>query len=375
MCITHSSGLNNNLKLQVPVWLGADVLIGPNSDKSPTINATEFFKLCNEKFPYSTLLLGWTSVPPEGNPNKRGYKWADVIEMHDLITSHDLHNPVAISIRSVLTQHSVPQIRWLSDTTDSYLYVWDDIMDSTPLLDILYIRYLLPRSDVYYHVSERHKEYFPKHRERPGGYLDKATLQRAHRRLYSEEWKQFNYGTNSRLLLGTGSAVMSGEKALLVRKLNTVITSTSPASITGVVYFEPRGTTKTGPEDGLEIFLRTKNPDDLHKLRAVKCFIGTQGAISIKTHNMVNIDLKAEGKVTPSYVGTCYRFVILDSGNTISIHVKVPPDCNKILSNEESDRTTVLLQTSNKVSEDDYKMVVRTNTLNVYGIVEELIIQ
>ena len=57
-----------NLQISFPVWLNADILIGPGTGttvalgiESKLVDPDRFIPLCQEYFPTSTLSTGWTT--------------------------------------------------------------------------------------------------------------------------------------------------------------------------------------------------------------------------------------------------------------------------------------------------------------------------
>lgn len=66
-------------QIQTPIFLNADILLGPNADaESLKIDAKKFLKICSQNFPEATLSLGWTTSTLNYS---NFYTWAMVSEM------------------------------------------------------------------------------------------------------------------------------------------------------------------------------------------------------------------------------------------------------------------------------------------------------
>ncbi|XP_071586373.1 protein FAM151B isoform X3 [Heliangelus exortis] len=103
--------------LRRPVWINADVLLGPNGS-SAVVDAEEFISTVTSFFPDVTLSLGWTTG---WHPNKhnKGYDWAMVKEMAQICSQ--LSQPVTFPVRAALVRQSISELCWLMQQSDSVM--------------------------------------------------------------------------------------------------------------------------------------------------------------------------------------------------------------------------------------------------------------
>lgn len=120
-----------------PVWLNADILIGPNTDKKAIDHGT-FIRTVQEQFPQCTLSLGWT-IEWTNTASDAGYTQAMVEEMHEIC--RDLRQPVTFPIRAAAARLSWKELTWLLDQSRRYsLSVWTSSSDKVDKADIKFFR-------------------------------------------------------------------------------------------------------------------------------------------------------------------------------------------------------------------------------------------
>ncbi|XP_043920167.1 protein FAM151B isoform X2 [Protopterus annectens] len=143
--------------LQRPVWLNADILMGPCGE-SPTVAAQSFIDITTSYFPDAVLSLGWTTGwHPE--KTKEGYSWEMVKEMEHLCKP--LKQPITFPVRAALVFQSKPQLQWLLKQSDSYsLTIWSGKEDQYCLEDLLNLRENLSKAQVFYDIFEPHLSRF-----------------------------------------------------------------------------------------------------------------------------------------------------------------------------------------------------------------------
>ncbi|XP_010150777.1 PREDICTED: protein FAM151B [Eurypyga helias] len=145
--------------LRRPVWINADVLLGPNGN-SAAVDAKGFLDTVTSFFPNVTLSLGWTTGWRPDRHNK-GYDWMMVEEMAQICST--LSQPVSFPVRAALVRQSIPELCWLMQQSDSYsLTVWTGKEDVYSVEDLLYIRENFDKSRVYYDILEPQKSEFKK---------------------------------------------------------------------------------------------------------------------------------------------------------------------------------------------------------------------
>lgn len=365
--------------MKSPLWLGGDILPGPNIDEKSAIlpiDAKQFTSLATKMFPDATLVLGWTTSDPRfARKGGHGYTWSDVLKMYKFIMDQRLKQPIVISARAILMQYSVPPIRWLCDAIEAKVLVWDHANDRAPLLDLLYVRTKFPTTSAFFTLGKSQHE-FEKYKDKPDSIFDSKTRQATGNIFSSSNWDTVTIDDgDNEILLGNEAVMLTGEKCQLVHELHSVVMPSKPVTIDGLVHFVVKDKATVTDTDGLDVFLRTKQPNSPHKVNGIKCHIGVKGTMEISSHNLPGVTVLATKKVTPSYYGSCYGFSITDFPGRITMYVKVYADCERRSRSTDSDRTTVKVTLPKTLSEDDYSIVVRVNSKNIYAAIEEFIIR
>ncbi|XP_004874688.1 protein FAM151A [Heterocephalus glaber] len=139
-------------RVRRPVWINADILPGPNSPISIPVNATQFLALVQEKYPRTTLSVGWTTrylAPLHTRP----YTKAMLEEMHALVGA--VPQKVTFPVRAVMVRGAWPHFSWLLDQSERYtLTLWQGRADPMSVDDLLYIRDNTEAHRVYYDLFE-----------------------------------------------------------------------------------------------------------------------------------------------------------------------------------------------------------------------------
>ncbi|XP_023418319.1 protein FAM151A [Cavia porcellus] len=139
-------------RVQRPVWVNADILRGPNNAISIPVNATQFLALVQEKYPRTTLSVGWTTL--YAAPLLTGpYTRAMLEEMQALVGT--MPQKVTFPVRAVMVRRAWPHFSWLLDQSDRYtLTLWQGTTDPVSVDDLLYIRDNTEAHRVYYDLFE-----------------------------------------------------------------------------------------------------------------------------------------------------------------------------------------------------------------------------
>ncbi|XP_053186608.1 protein FAM151A [Scomber japonicus] len=135
-----------------PVWINADILIGPNTPSfMPVVNGTGFLQVVQEKFPDVTLSPGWmvSYAPPIFTDT---YTNTMVQDMYDMIK--DVPQRVTFPIHALLARTGWQHISWLlSQTPQSTLTLWQGSIHPN-ISDLLFIRDNTHPARVYYDIYE-----------------------------------------------------------------------------------------------------------------------------------------------------------------------------------------------------------------------------
>ncbi|XP_006025880.1 protein FAM151A isoform X1 [Alligator sinensis] len=135
-----------------PVWLNADILEGPNVLVNVSLNASTFLSLIQEKYPNCTLSPGWTTLYSPLFP-KQTYTRAMIQKMHDLIG--ELPQKVTFPVRAIMVRLAWPHFSWLLNQSERYsLTLWQGKTDPVTVEDLLFIRDNSRAEQIYYDIYD-----------------------------------------------------------------------------------------------------------------------------------------------------------------------------------------------------------------------------
>ncbi|KAM4640628.1 protein FAM151A [Discoglossus pictus] len=147
--------LSKSSKVQInrPVWLNADILIGPNVNHNIAVNASQFLKLVQERFPDVTISPGWVTLYLPPIISNRTYTYEMIKQMYDLVKA--LPQRITFPARAPLTRSAWPHFNWLLQQSDRYsLTLWQGSSDPVKLQDLLFIRDNSSPEQIYYDIYE-----------------------------------------------------------------------------------------------------------------------------------------------------------------------------------------------------------------------------
>ncbi|KAM9789890.1 protein FAM151A [Neosynchiropus ocellatus] len=143
---------NQSRGINRPVWLNADILVGPNVPSyMPTVNGTRFLQLIQEKFPDVTLSTGWMVgyAPPHFTNT---YSRAMVEDMYSMVK--DLPQMVTFPVHALLVRKGWQHISWLLSQSSRFsLTLWQGSTHPN-VSDLLFIRDNSHPARVYYDIYE-----------------------------------------------------------------------------------------------------------------------------------------------------------------------------------------------------------------------------
>ncbi|XP_051809496.1 protein FAM151A isoform X2 [Acanthochromis polyacanthus] len=143
---------NSSQGLNRPVWLNADILIGPNTPGfMPTVNGTRFLQLVQEKFPDATLSPGWmvSYAPPLFTSS---YTRAMVEDMYGLVK--DCPQKVTFPVHALLVRAGWQHLSWLLSQSPRFsLTLWQGSIHPN-ISDLLFVRDNSNPARVYYDIYE-----------------------------------------------------------------------------------------------------------------------------------------------------------------------------------------------------------------------------
>ncbi|XP_078264159.1 protein FAM151A [Rhinoraja longicauda] len=144
---------SNEMCINRPIWLNADILIGPNVPQFiPSINASRFLSLIQQKFPNVVLSPGWMTFYLPLIASKP-YTRTMVEEMYDLVKGR--WQRVTFPVRAVLLKNAWPHFSWLLSQSPRYsLTLWQGSIDFISVEDLLFFRDNSNIEQIYYDIYE-----------------------------------------------------------------------------------------------------------------------------------------------------------------------------------------------------------------------------
>ncbi|XP_063236005.1 protein FAM151B [Bacillus rossius redtenbacheri] len=128
--------------LTVPLWLNADILLGPVNSTGQVVDPQVFLGRSRELFPGATLSPGW-KVRFGGDVTNGSYSAEHVSAMKDLLVRSNVTQPVSFPVQVGLASMSLdtlPEILEVSGVSDRTLTLWGtgaDPVDVRGLRDLL----------------------------------------------------------------------------------------------------------------------------------------------------------------------------------------------------------------------------------------------
>ncbi|XP_060686227.1 protein FAM151A [Hemiscyllium ocellatum] len=143
----------NEIDFNRPVWLNADILIGPNVPGfMQPVDASRFLSLIQKKFPNVILSPGWMSLYLPVIATKP-YTRKMVEEMYSLVKG--LPQRVTFPVRAVLLKRAWPHFSWLLSQSPRYsLTLWQGSIDPITVEDLLFFRDNTNFEQIYYDIYE-----------------------------------------------------------------------------------------------------------------------------------------------------------------------------------------------------------------------------
>ncbi|XP_058024071.1 protein FAM151B [Ahaetulla prasina] len=156
--VNPSMKLLGDLHFRQPVWINADILLGPKGNHP--IDAKGFLDTVISSFPDVTLSLGWTTGRISSKCNT-GYSLAMVQEMAEICREHI--QPITFAVRADLVCRSKSELQWLLQQSDRYtLTIWTGKDDEYSVDDLLFIRHSFDQCRVFYDILEPQNSEFRK---------------------------------------------------------------------------------------------------------------------------------------------------------------------------------------------------------------------
>ncbi|KAK7158893.1 hypothetical protein R3I94_005279 [Phoxinus phoxinus] len=142
----------NQTGINRPVWINADILLGPNvPDFWPVVNASEFFELIQLKFPDVTISPGWKVLYLSIFPNVT-YTRSMVEQMYS--TVRHLPQKITFPVHALMAKNGWPHLSWLLSQSSRFsLTLWQGKENPT-VNDLLFVRDNSNPQRIYYDIYE-----------------------------------------------------------------------------------------------------------------------------------------------------------------------------------------------------------------------------
>ncbi|XP_043114690.1 protein FAM151A [Puntigrus tetrazona] len=144
--------VKNQTGINRPVWINADILLGPNVPVFwPVMNASEFFELIQLKFPDVTISPGWKVLYLSVFPNVT-YTRSMVEEMYSIVRY--LPQKITFPVHALMAKNGWPHLSWLLSQSSRFsLTLWQGKENPT-VNDLLFVRDNSNPMRIYYDIYE-----------------------------------------------------------------------------------------------------------------------------------------------------------------------------------------------------------------------------
>ena len=363
-------------QLKIPIWLHADILPGPFSNRLP-VDPTRFLRNVRALFSSCTLSLGWTTGY-HTDVSQSGYTWDMVLDMHDLIRKWEITQPLVFSVRLSLVPNSIPQLKWLCDTTQATLLVWNDSEDKPVLEDIMYVAYRFPPEKSFFDFTDAYlQKHLSSYRHFSKDHLDALVLERDNVKFNPYAWVKMGLYIEENSILPSSESLVLKSPAVYIVSI-TKFRAVKTLHLKGRVHFLNRENKEAiNGETGVSIYLRSVSYSDYEKIGGIRCFIGVLGDIEISGQHLAkNIpDFTKNARITPGSAN-CYRFSIADLGNEVIMEVNTLHDCDTLASVRAHDtpHLTVRAKIPNILHTGQHPYIVKMEDNKRVVVIDELIV-
>ena len=359
-------------QINAPIHLSADVLPGPNADRSHTkvIDSARFLSVCANHFPKSTLSLGWTHGPIKSDkPNT--YTWAMVKAMYDIVEQRQSKQPISFNVHAAFLHRSLAPMKWLVEMTDATLIIWSTSEEQVALADLHHIRRSFPRNKLFYSL---HKELYSEFSLLARADQAQVIIENIGEKpsiFNAEQWKVVRSKDGEVIYLGNEAVLF--QKGLLVSK-NQYKTST--LSISGQIELFGSSNSPaeiTEGEQGVDVFVLVTQSSRPDTISGIKCFMGIDGTLEISTQGMPGIDRHATGSLSSLSLHTCYNFKVhVKYGNRLFLTVSTTEQCGSEKTFQKSE--TELEMSLEGMPQDLGYLAIRSRMGKSFVAVEQFVI-
>ncbi len=304
--------------LHAPIWIHADVVVGPNNQKAP-IDARMLMHAVKE-FPKVTISLGWSSEwDPDGNQNS--YTWQEVIDMAK--TCAPIRQHVSFSVRAVFAVRSLRPLKWLLSLTNRFtINVWANKYDIIAVPELEHFRMNVDAKKVYYNLPANIVEGLRKVSKQKEKEIDNAVIAKWDRTI----WQPMLLHSTSLAFMGSEQVVLDGPGSWLVSKIpyQPELQRTRTTVVSGKIQFL-RPISVMTLETKVHIYIRSSgvNPPPESKVQGVRLTLTDDGTLNLSAENLIRAgayDMKSSAKLPQK---DCYAFRLVDKGDGFPVFCEV----------------------------------------------------
>ncbi|CAI9721695.1 Hypothetical predicted protein [Octopus vulgaris] len=361
-------------ELKIPIWLHADILKGPYSSRLP-VDATRFFRNVRTFFPTCTLSLGWTTGY-HTDVSQAGYTWDMVLDMHDLIIHWEISQPLVFSVRLAYIKNSIPQLKWLCDTLQASLLVWNDNEDKPVLEDVMYVAYRFPPEKAFFDFRDEYlSSHLKRYRHFSKNYVHPLVLERDQVKFNPYAWVKMGLYIEENSILPSSESLVLKSPAVYIVSISK-LKSVETLHLKGRVHFLNRKNQEANNgQTGLSIFFRSFSYSDYEKISGIRFFIGVNGDLQISGQHLgKNVpEFKKRARVTPGSA-SCYRFDIVDLRHEVVMEINSLHDCDTLESVQHEDTSHISLRVNipNELALGEQPYILKMEDNRRVAVIDEL---
>ncbi|XP_002730456.1 menorin-like [Saccoglossus kowalevskii] len=340
-------------RIHQPLWVNADIVEGPNSNKEP-IPPVEFITSCNLGFPFTVMSLGWTTFFLPFLDDDM-YTWTMIYD--NLRYSYPLKNPVTFPVRALWVITSWPKFIWLLGLRERFsITVWHGTLDPVDVNGLVALRKHGDVKRIYYDLPDRIRNEFLDALEK----YENVTVETE--KLWEYHlWRGVTTGIRSdHVYISTEGAGLSGSHHCgFIESRREYIPDQASIEIKGRVQFAPKDVQITaGQGSGLEVYIRSRGVSNKNTVvGGVKLYIDRDGSVYLEP-NTGNDDVSQTRQSGTVSSVDCYNFNIIDSGPSYGVKATITPvTCSDGFGGEQDDHDSLTLSLGSLTEEEKYYVV------------------
>ncbi|VDI53285.1 Hypothetical predicted protein [Mytilus galloprovincialis] len=360
-------------KLQVPVWLHANIIKGPLGHE-PRVDGIRFIKHVQRLFPECTLSLGWTTGT-HTDLSQKGYTWNMTLDMYHFVHAHEIEPPIVFTVRASLIRNSVPQLKWLTDNTRGSILVYQPEEDKQHVnKELMHIAYRFDPATSFWDISNPDlDEYLNKNRHLSKNELDPLVHMRDNVAFRPMQWLKMGLHVQQHSVLGSEEALVLTSKAVFVLTKGKYRPSPHNILHGRVMFINRKNRPVEQGETGLNIVVRSSKYNDFEHINGIFCFLGMDGQMKVDSRGITPPIKKGHQRFSLSSTD-CYGFSVSDAGHEIIFTVDILNDCETFQSvkRERGKHAILRVPVPRDIGDEMHPFIVKLEDSNRYAVIDEL---